>query len=321
MPDPIVGQLRSFNRAVTAAIGVLEDPYLGGRLPLGPSRLLWEVGLGGCELRRLRSRLGLDSGYLSRVLRSLEAAGLITVAPGPQDRRVRVARLTATGRRERRRLDRRSDERAQSLLAALSPSQSERLAAAMHEVERLLTAAGVRIVSADPLHPDAQHCLGKYVAELNRRSDRHFDPTMGATALPHELRPPAGEFFVGYLRGEPVACGAVKHHADSPAEIKRMWVAPQIRGLGVGRRLLGRLEACARVGGARRGRLETNSVLTEAVSLYRGAGWVEVPAFNHEPFADLWFEKEFTGAASTAREVETVGRAARSRGRGGQRPN
>lgn len=300
---------------VTAAIGVLEDPYLGGRLPLGPSRLLWEVGPDGCEVRRLRSRLELDSGYLSRLLRSLESAGLLTVSPGRRDRRVRVARLTAAGRRERRLLDRRSDDLAQSLVAALSPRQSERLAAAMHEVERLLAAAGVRIVPTDPQHPDAQCCQAEYVAELNRRSDRHFDPTVGATALPHEVRPPAGEFFVAYLRGEPVGCGAVKHHADSPAEIKRMWVAPQLRGLGLGRRLLGRLEACARAGGARLGRLETNSVLTEAVSLYRATGWVEVPAFNNEPFADHWFEKELTGAASTAWEAEAIGGAARSGGR------
>lgn len=292
MPSPIVCQLRSFNRVVTAAIGVLRDPYLGGRLPLGPSRLLWEIGTDGCEVRLLRARLGLDSGYLSRMLRTLEASGLLTVVPSPPDRRVRVARLTAGGQRERRLLDRRSNELAQSLLAALSPRQCERLAAAMHEVERLLTGAGVRIIPIDPEHPDAQHCLAEYVAELNRRSDRHFDPTVGATARPHEVRPPAGEFFVGYLCGEPVGCGAVKHHGDSPAEIKRMWVAPEVRGLGLGRRFLELLEASASAGGARQGRLETNSVLTEALSLYRAAGWVEVPAFNDEPFADHWFEKE-----------------------------
>jgi GNAT superfamily N-acetyltransferase len=163
--------------------------------------------------------------------------------------------------------------------------------AAMGDVERLVTAASVHITSLDPEHPDAQHCLGEYVAELNRRSPRGFDPTVGVTALPHEVRPPCGEFFVAYLRSQAIGCGAVKHHAEQPAEIKRMWISPTVRGLGLGRRLLQTLEACALAGGARLARIETSAVLVEALSLYRSTGWVEVPAFNDEPFADLWFEK------------------------------
>src|ERR1700722_16440360 len=106
-------------------------------------------------------------------------------------------------------------------------------------------AAAVEIISIDPEHPDARHCLAQYVAELNRRSERGFDPPVGAPAPPHEGRPPAGEFLVAYLDGEPMGCGAVKHHADAPAEIKRMWIAPTARGLGLGRRLLRELEAVA----------------------------------------------------------------------------
>jgi GNAT superfamily N-acetyltransferase len=146
-------------------------------------------------------------------------------------------------------------------------------------------------VDCDPEHPDAQYCLAEYVAELNRRSTRGFDPSVGATALPHEVRPPAGRFFVAYLHGEPIGCGAVKHHEDAPAEIKRMWIAPQARGLGLGRRLLETLESCAACAGARVARIETSAVLEEALALYRSAGWVEVAAFNDEPFADHWFEK------------------------------
>jgi GNAT superfamily N-acetyltransferase len=136
--------------------------------------------------------------------------------------------------------------------------------------------------------------LAEYVAELNRRSPRGFDPSVGATALPHEVRPPAGQFFVVYVHGEPLGCGAVKHHADAPAEIKRMWIAPAARGLGLGRRLLEALETCARGGGAQVARLETSAVLTEALALYTSTGWLEVPPFNDEPFADHWFEKTLT---------------------------
>jgi GNAT superfamily N-acetyltransferase len=106
------------------------------------------------------------------------------------------------------------------------------------------------------------------------------------------VRPPAGRFFVAYLHGEPVGCGAVKHHPDAPAEIKRMWIAAQARGLGLGRRLLKTLEACARAEGARVAHIETSAVLTEALSLYRSTGWVEVLPFNDEPFADHWFKKQ-----------------------------
>lgn len=291
MPDTAVAQVRRFNRVVAERIGALNDRFLGRPRPLGEARLLWEIGLEGGEVRGFRSRLGFDSGYLSRLLRSLEAAGLVKVAVSNGDQRVRVARLTASGRRELRMLDERSDKVAESLLAPLTSHQRERLLGAMREVERLLTAASVDITPVDPEHPDAQHCLSEYVGELNRRSTRGFDPSVGATALPHEVRPPVGQFFVAYLHDEAIGCGAVKHHADGPAEIKRMWIAPKARGLGLGSRLLETLEACALAGGAQVAHIETSAVLTEALSLYRSAGWAEVPAFNEEPFADFWFEK------------------------------
>jgi DNA-binding MarR family transcriptional regulator/GNAT superfamily N-acetyltransferase len=291
MSKAMVDQVRRFNRTVTERIGALNDHFLGRERPLGEARLLWEIGLEGCEVRLLRARLGLDSGYLSRLLRSLEAAGLVTVTASDADRRIRVAHLTAAGRAERVALGKRADKHARSLLAPLSSQQQARLVAAMHEVERLLTSASVEIQAVDPKHRDARYCLAEYVAELNQRSDRGFDPSVGATALPHEVRPPAGRFFVVYLHGEPIGCGAVKHHPSAPTEIKRLWIAPAARGLGLGRRLLEHLEACALASGARVARIETSAVLSEGLALYRSTGWVEVPPFNDEPFADHWFEK------------------------------
>lgn len=314
MPDAAVDQVRRFNRVVTERVGALNDRFLGRPRPLAEARLLWEVGIGGCEVRVLRSRLGLDSGYLSRLLHSLETARLVVVTTSDGDRRVRVVRPTAAGRRERARLDERSDKLAESLLAALNAQERERLVVAMREVERLLTAASVEIRSVDPEHPDSRLCLAEYVAELNRRSTRGFDPSVGATALPHEVRPPSGEFFVAYLHDEAIGCGAVKHHAGAPAELKRMWIAPQARGLGLGRRLLETLEACAVAAGAAVAHIETNAVLKEALALYRTAGWVEVPAFNDEPFADHWLEKRLTqrrGPARSGRVVRQPSAAAR----------
>jgi DNA-binding MarR family transcriptional regulator/GNAT superfamily N-acetyltransferase len=287
-----VEQVRRFNRSVTQRVGALNDRFLARDRPLAEARLLWEVGPDGCEVRALRSRLELDSGHASRLLRSLEADGLVEVVQSSADRRVRTARLTPAGLREREVLDRRSDDLAQSFLEPLSPDQRDRLVTAMAEVERLLSAAMVEIRPVDPAHPDARSCIRSYFAELDRRSDSGFDPGAGIPAEPHELRPPAGVFLVAYLRSEAIGCGAVKHHDDAPSEIKRMWVAGGARGLGLGRRLLTELEAWAVQRGARTLRLETNRALTEAIALYRSAGYRELPAFNDEPFAHHWFEKQ-----------------------------
>ena len=252
---------------------------------------VWEIGPGGCEVRALRGRLGLDSGHASRLLRALEADGMATVAQGGHDRRVRTAKLTPAGLAERALLDRRAGELAEALLAPLTGAQRERLVGAMRDVERLLTAAMVEIVAVDPEHPDARQCLRSYFAELERRSGARFDPLVGSTAEPHELRPPAGEMVVAYLRAEPVGCGALKHVDGAVTDIKRMWLAEAARGLGLGRRLLETLEQRAARAGARTVRLETSGLLVEAVALYRSAGYLEVPAFNDEPFAHHWFEK------------------------------
>ena len=287
----MVGQVRSFNRAVTQRAGALNDTFLSRGRPLGQARVLWEIGPDGTDVRALRSRLDLDSGYLSRLLRSLEADGLVAVGPSPSDGRVRSAWLTGRGRAERAELDRLSDDAAAAILRPLSSRQCSRLVAAMAEVERLLAASAVRITGRDPRQPDARYCLRAYFDELSRRFDGGFDPEQSISADDDELTPPAGLLLVATLHGKPVGCGALKFHGADPAEIKRMWVDPDARGLGLGRRLLASLEQRAAASGARCARLETNGALTEAIALYRSVGYREVPAFNDEPYAHHWFEK------------------------------
>ena len=291
MDQPLVDQVRSFNRVVTRRIGVLNDQYLGRNRPLGQDRVLWEIGTEGCEIRALRARLGLDAGHTSRLLRALEASNLIAVEPCETDRRVRIARLTPTGQGERALLEKRSDELAASILAPLTDAQRSELSAAMRTVRRLLSAPDTEIRRADPAGADAQRCINAYFAELNRRSNVPYDPAKGVPAEPHEMTPPAGLFLVAYVNGEAVGCGGVKHHPHAPSEIKRMWVAEPARGLGIARRLLNQLEAEAVNSGAASTRLETNGNLKEAIAMYRSAGYEEVPPFNDEPFAHHWFEK------------------------------
>jgi len=276
----MINQVRRFNRTVTQRIGALGDAFLSRDRPLGQARVLWEIGSHGS-----------DSGYLSRLLRALEGDGLVVVEPNGADARVRTARLTRHGLAERAELDRRSDEAAAGILEPLSARQRERLVIAMAEVERLLAASAVRVTGCDPRHPDARRAVRAYVTELADRFEAGFDPALSISATDDEMSPPAGLFLLATLHGEPAGCGALKFRPGARAEIKRMWVAPEARGLGLGRRLLTELEARAAARGVRTLRLETNRALTEAISLYRSAGYREVAAFNDEPYADHWFEK------------------------------
>jgi DNA-binding MarR family transcriptional regulator/N-acetylglutamate synthase-like GNAT family acetyltransferase len=294
MDVAMVGQVRRFNRIVTPRVGALHDRFLARDRSLGESRLLWEITAEGRDVRSLRAQLGLDSGYLSRLLRSLEESGLITVGATGSDKRVRVARLTRRGSSERAVLDRRADDLAESLLEPLRASQRERLVAAMFEVERLLTASMVEVGPIDPGHPHAQFCLRSYFSELDRRFEKGFDAAKSIPAHEEDMRPPAGLFLLATLNQEPIGSGVLKFHGKKPAELKRMWVAEAARGLGVGRRILNELEAHAKKRGVRAIHLETNGSLIEAISLYRSAGYEEVAPFNSEPYAHHWFEKRLT---------------------------
>jgi len=224
-------------------------------------------------------------------LRSLERQGLIRVRSADSDARVRRVALTPKGRREVAELDRRSDAFAISVLAPLSAARRERLIAAMAEVEHLLRASTVRIEPEMPDSADARWCLEAYFRELGRRFEAGFDPALSIPANARELTPPAGVFIIARLGGQPVGCGALKAKDRKVGEVKRMWVSPAARGLGIGRRILEMLEQHAREFGLTTLRLETNRSLQEAQALYRRCGYVEVAAFNDEPYAHHWFEK------------------------------
>ena len=283
--------VRRFNRTVGEALGVTGDRFLGRKRPPGESRILWEIGTDVIDVRRLRHSLGLDTGYFSSVLQSLGRQGLVRLRVDRGDRRVRRASLTPRGTAERTYLDRRSDLLADGLLQPLSDRHRERLVAAMTEVERLLRASMVRFAVVDPASSDARWCVQQYFRELDARFDAGFDQARSIPADARQLRPPAGLLLLAYARERAVGCGALKFHDKAPAELKRMWIDPEWRGVGLGARLLAELERHAREAGVRVIRLETNHVLEEAIALYRGAGYTEVPRFNDEPYAQHWFEK------------------------------
>lgn len=196
-----IARVRRFNRLVTQRAGALDDHFLGRDRPLGQSRLLYEIGPEGADLRDLRRRLGLDSGYVSRLVKALQRKRLVRLGRGSADRRVRQARLTAAGRREVREMNARSDAAAADLLEALPPGQRTRLLAAMAEVQRLLQVAGLRIERVDPASPPARWCVGRYFEELDRRFDSGFDPAASPALEDRELVPPKGAFLVAFVDG------------------------------------------------------------------------------------------------------------------------
>jgi ribosomal protein S18 acetylase RimI-like enzyme len=164
---------------------------------------------------------------------------------------------------------------------------------AMVSVEQLRLAAAVRTEVESPTSPAASDCLARYFRELEARFERGYDPAYGYSQLAETLTPPAGYFVVAKLDDRAVGCGGLRCHADH-GEVKRMWVAPEHRRLGVGRRILEHLERLARERQLPLIRLSTNKSLEEAQSMYRRLGYSEVGAFDAEPYAHHWFEKRLS---------------------------
>jgi DNA-binding MarR family transcriptional regulator/GNAT superfamily N-acetyltransferase len=294
-----IGEFRSFNREVTRRLGVLTEDFLGRGRPYGEARLIYEIGIDGADVRELRARLNLDSGYLSRLLRALERQELVQSSRASHDARVTTVALTSHGLTELQEINSRSDAFAESLLGRLNERQRTRLVEAATEVKRLLRAASVQVSPVSARSAAARWCLAQYFRDIGQRFEAGFDPDQSVTATPEELTPPSGYFLLASLDGNPIGCGALKVAGDC-GEIKRMWVAESARGLGIGRRILDTLEAVARKAGVSLLQLDSNATLTEALKLYRTAGYVEVPAFNDNPYAQHWFEKRLTAGVAAS---------------------
>jgi DNA-binding MarR family transcriptional regulator len=291
MPNAAIQQVRRFNRLVTRRVGALDHSYLSRGRPLGEARLIFEIGLAGADARSLRAALDLDSGYLSRLLGVLTAEGLVEVVRRQSDARVKRVALTARGRAELAAYERLSDELARSILAPLASPERERLLAAMAEVERLLSAGAVVVAREPADSADAISCLDQYYRELAVRFDAGFDPAKGKPVGAAAMTPPHGWFFLARLGGRPVGCGALARLGAKEGEVKRVWTAPDARGLGVARRVIAMIETTARQAGVTTLKLDTNRALKEAQSLYRKLGYVEIARYNDNPYADHWFEK------------------------------
>ncbi|WP_234393013.1 bifunctional helix-turn-helix transcriptional regulator/GNAT family N-acetyltransferase [Streptomyces pactum] len=283
--------MRRFNRYFTRRIGVLDDRYLGQERPLGEARLLFEIteSDSGVSLRELRVRLGLDAGYLSRLVKALRAQGMVRLGVHPDDSRLRTVEPTPAGRAEVAEQNRRADGLVSGLLQGLAPDQRRRLTDAVTTAQRLLRLAAVTVTPVDARAPDARACLDAYAAELDARFPEGFDPA--DLVGPEEVSGDAGAFLVAYEEGRPAGCGALRRTAAGAGEIKHVWVHPGARRLGLARRLLDALEGEAAARGLRVVRLDTHAVLTEARAMYEASGYTEIPAYSDHVYAGHWFEK------------------------------
>lgn len=286
--DPI-SRVRRFNRVVTAQVGALDTSFLGRGRPLGAARVLNAIGQGQSDVQAIRTALDLDSGLMSRLLRSLEEEGLIETLANPQDARRRVARLTPAGRAEFEAYEELSNEQAERFLGR--HSRPEDLLRAMDLVASALGRAQLALEEMDPRSAPAVYCLGEYYAELARRFDTGFDVALSCDPQADDMIRPRGVFLVAMSERLPVGCVGLKGNGGEVAEIKRLWVAPSARGLGLAHRLMAGAEAVARELSIKVMRLDTNKALPEAQKLYRSTGWQEIPRFNDDPYPDTFFEK------------------------------
>lgn len=289
MQSDAIARTRRFHRAVTTESGVLDTSFLGRGRPLGPARVLNAIGHNMHDLADIREYLGLDSGLMSRLLRGLEDEGLVEMRPSDSDGRKREAWLTEAGRAEFAEYERLSDLQAAQILSRHPKPQA--LLEAMDLVATALGRDRVRFEEVPPTDPRATSCLEVYYGELAQRLKTGFDVTLSADPEAQDMMPPRGAFLVAISDGMPIGCVGLKGTDKGYAEIKRLWVAPSARAMGLAGRLMDTVEDRARSLGITLLRLDTNSALPEAIAFYRKRGWTEIDRFNDDPYPDHFFEK------------------------------
>ncbi len=285
-----ITRVRNFSRLVAIEVGALEDSFLNRGRPLGSARVLNAIGLGYVNVSDLRAFLKLDTGLLSRLLRGLEAEGMIETNPNPVDLRSRTTKLTQKGEEEFEVYETLSNERAAGILA--KHKNARHLLNAMDIVTIALSREDIVFHEVNYTSDVATKCLNAFATELSERLNTGFDLENSGDPELSQMQRPHGTFVVAQLGDMPLGCVGVKGNGTAVAEIKRMWIAPAARGLGLARRLMKTSEDAARALSITTLRLDTNRILFEAVNLYKNMGWTEIDRFNDDPYPDIFFEKK-----------------------------
>src|ERR1700761_7397961 len=230
-----IKRVRRFNRAVTAAVGALDESFLGRGRPLGSARVINASGQGRTDVAVLREYLGIETSLMSRLLRGLEDEGLIETLVSPHDARRRIVRLTKTGKAEFRAYERLSNTQAEAILA--THARSHDLLAAMDLIASTLGRDRVVIEEMNPRDEAASYCLGAYYEEIASRFEHGFEVSRSRDPAAERMMRPYGAFLVAWSDDLPVGCVGLKGEGQGIGEIKRLWVAPSARGIGLSKRL------------------------------------------------------------------------------------
>jgi len=287
-----ISAVRAFNRFYTRKLGVLDQQLLKSPFSLSEARVLYELAnREDPAAKEIGIELGLDPGYLSRIIQKFDEDGLITRKPLPSDRRQHRLNLTAKGRQAFARLDRNSHDDVAAMLAALSPAGGERLIAAMAAIERLLGASGAQ-ASAAMLRGPRPGDMGWVVQSHGAlyASEYGFDAAFEALVADIAARFLASfdasreRCWIAESDGAPVGSVFLVRHSDDIAKLRLLLVDPAGRGQGLGHRLVGECIAFARACGYRKIMLWTQSILVAARKIYQDAGFQLVAAEPHRSF-------------------------------------
>jgi DNA-binding MarR family transcriptional regulator/N-acetylglutamate synthase-like GNAT family acetyltransferase len=290
--DNQISAVRAFTRFYTRKLGVLDQQLLKSPFSLSEARVLYELAnRQSPSAKEIGTELGLDAGYLSRIVQQFDEDGLIVRKPCPADRRQYQLGLTARGRQAFARLDRSSHDDVADMLAVLPQDDRNRLIAAMAAIERLLGSAGVSPGTATLREPRpgdigwvVQSHGALYASEYGW--DSSFEVLVAEIAAKFLASFDASRerCWIAELDGAQVGSVFLVRHSDDIAKLRLLLVDPAGRGQGLGRRLVGECITFARACGYRKITLWTQSILVAARKIYQDAGFVQIASEPHRSF-------------------------------------
>lgn len=294
--------VRRFNRFYTRQIGVLDEGLLASPFTLTQARVLFELGTRkSVTASEIGELLGLDAGYLSRMVQGFMTQGLLTRKPSKEDGRQWLLSLTNEGRKAFRELDRMSHRLTESHLSRLSEPGRQRLLASMQEVQRLLSPAddGNKVVVRTHRIGDIGWAIERhgqlYADEFNWNGEFEALVAKLFAQFASKHDPAKERMWMAEVDGERVGCVFVVRNADDPAaaQLRCLLVDPKARGLGIGKRLVDECINFAAEAGYARMLLWTNDVLVSARRIYQAAGFALASeekhhSFGHDLVGQVW---------------------------------
>jgi DNA-binding MarR family transcriptional regulator/GNAT superfamily N-acetyltransferase len=297
-----VDAVREFNRFYTGRIGVLDEGYLSSRFSLTEVRVLYELAhRGSVTASELGRELGIDAGYLSRILRRFARGGVVTRTAARDDARKAILRLTARGKATVAPLEARARDQIGALLTSVPAADQERLVASMRTIERALEPErrGSPKVTLRSHRPGDMGWVVERHGALYREEygwDESFEALVAgivAKFIEH-LDPKRERCWIAELDGERVGCVFCVKKSKTVAKLRLLLVDPRARGLGVGSRLVDECIRFARAAGYREITLWTNDVLVAARRIYERAGFELVASERHRSFGKALVGQNWT---------------------------